>query len=267
MFSSDPDIVGVDFSGASDAGKHIWVTEATADGDELLVERCYSVEEATGSVDRQSALEELVTAINDSGDCSVGLDFPFGIPEVVTEAETWSGTLDWICDQTDPDSFHEACKEKYAGSGGDGKYGSRVTEARQNVGGLCSYGWRIRMQTFYGVSEVLRKLQGKASFPPMEPTESRTKIVETYPAATFESIRANRTGYKAKRYADHERRFQNVESLKSEGVVFANRDACRFAQCDDNALDSVAAAFATHRSSAEVESNTKAYRTEGHIYV
>jgi hypothetical protein len=112
---SNPDVVGIDFSGAQDAGRHIWVTEGTVSSGVLNISSCNKAQKFTGTVDRNSVFADLVSWIDSLTDATVGIDFPFGVPETVAEAvfggKNWSGFVNsrhWS--GLSPDRFRQQCK-------------------------------------------------------------------------------------------------------------------------------------------------------------
>ena len=269
MFETDPDVVGVDFSGAKRAGQHIWIAECSSSGELLTVDECYAAESKVGN-ERDQVLRKLCDAISTAESCTVGLDFPFGVPKAVTEANDWDSFVGEF-DYCSPDQFHEECKnaaEQRCGT----SYLQRETED-EVVGGLCSYGWRIRNQTFYGIQSVLGEILGDVAVPPMH-ASGDVNVVETYPAATFEHIGAERTGYKGQRQSSHDTRRTNLETLIQGGdernrVEFTSHKLRDYALCDDNALDAVACAFAAARAkdTGFEKCNNHYNPAEGYIYV
>jgi hypothetical protein len=83
-------IYGIDFSGAQDAGKKIWIAEGVVKTDLLLIENCFSARDLPNS---GRALMVCLPALRDfikaNKDSAFGLDFPFGLPEVLVEQESW----------------------------------------------------------------------------------------------------------------------------------------------------------------------------------
>jgi len=271
MFNSNPDVVGVDFSGAAKAGRHIWIAECSDSDEMLTVDRCYAAETEVETDERDRVLERLCAAISSAESCVVGLDFPFGIPKTVAGTSEWKTFVEGF-EYESPDRFHEECKTAAVDACGK-SYVSRETED-ELVGGLCSYDWQIRSQTYYGIRGVLRELLDKnVGVRPMQDSDS-VDVVEVYPAATFDKIGAERTGYKQKRQESHDARRTNLETLQTadgelRAVEFSDEVLRDYALCDDNALDAVVCALAAARARDNgFKTDCDRYDPlEGYIYV
>src|SRR2546422_2230077 len=86
---------GVDFSGAAGAGRWIWISSGVIyDGGLRIVETRPASELPGGSVVRDTALRALRSFIQ-SASGAIGLDFPFGLPRMVT-AKQPGPSSSWI---------------------------------------------------------------------------------------------------------------------------------------------------------------------------
>jgi len=257
-------VLGADFSGAEDAGRAIWVTEARHTPDGLVVEDCYRAADEWGS-DRESAHTGLRARVTDFD--VAGLDFPFSLPQPVLSDRcdgVWLGLVDWLTGDgpDDPDAFASACRSTAREHTGDGSAAlRRETDLRRAA--LCPYGRRVQYQTFYGVRNVLAWLTERddAAVRPMQVTpDDATQVVETYPAATFGWLGLYREGYKD----DRERRQTNLDGIETCGVDLGGfRET--YAEHHD-ALDSLAAAVSAGRVT-ERDPPLHGPRDEGHIFV
>jgi hypothetical protein len=95
-------IFGVDFSGAKQAGRNIWVARVEPAGRRpprhRLVELA-RLEELCGTAERGAALAHLVELIAASDGALWALDFPFGLPiEVMDPGAPWPRQLDFLDD-------------------------------------------------------------------------------------------------------------------------------------------------------------------------
>jgi hypothetical protein len=256
-------VLGVDFSGATDAGRSLWLTEARSTGEGLVVEDCYSAADEWG-VDRERAhagLRERATEFS-----VVGLDFPFSLPQALLDEHcggTWRGLVAWLTGDGpgDPDTFASTCRSTARAYTGDGTAQlRRETDLRRAA--LCPYDSIVQYQTFHGVRNVLAGLADDpdAAVLPMQSGPVDTRVVEVYPAATFGWLGLYREGYKG----DHrERRATNIEGIEACSVDIGNfRDAY---ESSHDALDSLAAAVSAGRVGADPPRHGP--REEGHIYV
>lgn len=276
-------IYGVDFSAAKrDAGRNTWIAECTPTDEGLEVE-CLA-DAATRlecDPDRGSTLDALVDEIAESpGDSrAFGLDFPFCLPVWLLDGDDWHEFVSETPDRwgalgavDGPRSLYDSAEER-AQTGG----GSLRRETDEAHGGQKPTGFRIKTQTYYGISELLAAVAEEVSVVPMDAPEEDTLLLETYPASVFRRLEEQLSdevydiGYKRDTREAIERRRANVEALQDSGVEFGDhRD---FAVGSDHALDAVAAAYATWQATnsgdpGELVTNDDADRheVEGYIF-
>ena len=267
MASSSPDIVGIDFSGAKDAGRHIWITEGDISSGILSVSHCTRADDIFGMTDRDLIFDNLVNWIESLPTTTVGIDFPFGVPEVVAtvmfQANSWLDFADSsLWSGLNADQFRQQCRNLCNSE-------VRDTDAMNRAD--CPHDIRIYKQTFHGIKNVLRPLlDSNVSVAPMVNNGNPT-VLETYPAATL----AQQEGLFATRYkgsqSPRNRLKRNVRALG--GIQDLNISAISNNKIAGNrggdALDSIIAALATFRS----VSNSNPFKInpqtpiEGHIYV
>ncbi len=73
-------IYGVDFSGAKDAGKKIWIAKGVIENSILQIEKCEKAEKFLGTKrELKPCLEALIEFVKGEKSCVFGFDFPFGI--------------------------------------------------------------------------------------------------------------------------------------------------------------------------------------------
>ena len=270
-------IHGVDFSGARQAGGKIRIaTGVLKDG--LRIERCRSVAETIGTAERGPALEYLREFLASERRAVVGLDFSFGVPHRVTDAEDWRAFVrefdfESINDMTD--TYVRRTRER---TDGERTYLKRATD--EEAGASSPYGFVVAAQTYYGIRNVLRPLacDDRVSVLPMDdPEEDRPWLCESYPAATLRERDLPDERYKNDgTYPNaRDRRERIVAGLREAGVAFADEGIMTTALADSggDALDSIVAAFAVSRALRE-ERPTAPRRAsdertllEGRIYV
>lgn len=252
MDSSDlPSIIyGVDFSAAAkDSGRNTWIAECKPSEDGIVVERLAdAVEFLECSPRRDSTLPALVDLIGKDlpERRAFGLDFPFGLPRDL-QGGNWHEFISGIRDRDewgelgvidDPQSLYGEARARAE----DANFGLR-RETDRNRGGQEPTGYRIKTQTYYGISRVLANVADDASVVPVDEPTGNTVVLETYPRAVFASIDAVQEGYKHNTRRSIENRRKNVEALSAEGVELGEH--ATFAVASDDALDAVAAAWAT----------------------
>ncbi|MDS0257910.1 DUF429 domain-containing protein [Haloarcula sp. S1CR25-12] len=262
-------VLGVDFSGASAAGEALWVTEATQTPVGVRIEECYRAADRWGR-DRGDAHAGLVDRITAADVRTVGLDFPFSLPQTLLDAQCggeWSGFLSWVASEggpADPAAFSDACRhtaEMIAGK----RDIRRETDARR--GALCPYTNRVRSMTYHGARDVLGRLAERADtavVPMQDGTGAATSVCEVYPAATFGWLGAYREGYKNTDGA-RARREANVAAIEDCSVALAGHRETYLANHD--ALDSLAAAVSAARVDDGARPTPAGTREEGCIHV
>jgi len=260
-------VLGVDFSGASDAGRSLWLTEARRTGDGLVVEDCYRAADEWGP-QREDAHAGLCERLGAGFDV-VGLDFPFSLPQVLLDEHCeseWAGLVEWLTldGPADPDAFASTCRSTAREHTGDGTASiRRETDLRRAA--LCPYDRMVQYQTFYGISNVLGAVADHpdvAVAPIQDDPDAATQVVEVYPAATFGWLGLYREGYKGDR---QERRSTNVDGIEACSVDLGEFRSV-YEQHHD-ALDSLAAVVSAGRVAESGEPPLHGPRDEGHIYV
>ncbi|WP_423743939.1 DUF429 domain-containing protein (plasmid) [Haladaptatus sp. SPP-AMP-3] len=268
MASSNPDVVGIDFSGAKDAGKHIWISTGTEYPGTLQITYCEQASDFFGvGTDRNTVFKELVDWIDSLNNATVGIDFPFGVPKVMAEvmfqAKSWKEFVNSsLWSGLNPERFRQQCVNF-------SKNELRDTDAMHRAD--CPHSIRIYKQTFYGVKDILQPLlQRNVSIAPMV-KNGNTTVLETYPAATL----AKEEGLFATRYKNRastrDRRKHNVHALShlqdldiggiSNNKIVDNKRG--------DAMDSLVAALAAFRASqnSSLFNISPQTQIEGHIYV
>ncbi|MWG35414.1 DUF429 domain-containing protein [Halomarina oriensis] len=277
------DIYGVDFSGAAAAGEKTWLAEARLEADDdgpdgLHVERCRSLADLAGTAERGPALAELVERLQRAD--AAGLDFSFGLPVAVHDAEYWPEFLRWFPGEFDgPEDMQAVCSERVEyRTDGERTFVDRTTD--EQVGASSPYHWLVAHQTFYGIRDVLGPLvtDGAAVVAPMQGRDGETEVddrptlCEVYPAATLRSLDLPSERYKDASAADREEyRERRERILDGLPEMLTLSESVRDAALDDeggDALDAVLAASATCRASRDGFDPDREYHpVEGYIYV
>ena len=81
---------GIDFSGAKDAGRRIWMASGIIEGDILLIEECRRAGTLPGSgKSRDACFSALRDFIEKDRTGVFGFDFPFGLPQKLIKENSW----------------------------------------------------------------------------------------------------------------------------------------------------------------------------------
>jgi len=265
-------IYGIDFSGAVDAGKRIWIASGIVEKDALLIEGCYRAKDLPGSgKDRDQCLAALRDFIGRANACAFGLDFPFGLPRALVKQKRWEDfVLSFPDDYGNPGEFRRLCHEA---SGG--REFKRLTDQETQTP-FSAYNLRLYRQTYYGIRDVLYPLvrnQLACVLPMQSALPGKPWILEICPASTLKR-KGLYLSYKGRTNAHHTARASVLESLEATGPLSILAQGVRSAILEDrggDALDSVIAALATFRALRNptlltVESSD-AYALEGYVYV
>lgn len=265
-------IYGVDFSGAKYAGSKIWIASATPTEDGVFVEGCFPAKNLPGGGrERCQALEALQQFIEGKPHAAFGLDFPFSLPKDVIPAEMdWEGFVKAFPELYDgPLDLHEQAKDRGDQVLEDGVEIRRETDLTAKAP-FCPYNWRMKHQTYHGISGLLHPLiaRNAASVIPMlAPDESKPLVLEVCPSSTLRELELPRTSYKGRYQSEEQVRGEILTGLIDLGVVIP-RHTKQMAQAESegDAVDAIVAALATYRALNgrfdQIDGGV-----EGHIYV
>jgi hypothetical protein len=271
--------IGIDFSGARDAGRKIWIAEAQSDGPGLYIVSLSRADRLLGvSARRGEVLPALVSHIAAQSGAVIGMDFSFSVPECALFARTWRDfALNVESRFAGQDELRDWCWRN-AGS----REVRRATELAASTP-FSAYNRRIKFQTYFGITQVIAPLlrDGAAAFPPMEPhipdssgrpeAMRAPQVIEVCPASTIKSLGISSGGYKGRGEERALRRRQILEALKQASGLRIPADIERAAMGDSegDALDAIAAAMAASRAAAQIASGEIAphgHIDEGHVF-
>jgi hypothetical protein len=261
-------VYGVDFSGAADAGKKIWITQGVLEGEALHVEACYRGADLPGSgVERDRCLVALRDFIAGEKAGAFGLDFPFGLPRDLVEADTWYDFAVSFPDRyVNSEAFREACR-----TAANGSELRRVTD-RESRTPFSPYNLRLYRQTYFGVRDVLAPLvrERSASVLPMQTAASdKPWVLEICPASTLKRESLYRP-YKGNSRAHREERAQ-ILAVIEQAAPLSVPEVVRpviLENTDGDALDSVLAGFAVLRALRNpAVVGASVHTVEGYVYV
>lgn len=268
--SSTPrQVYGVDFSGAAQAGKKIWIAQGVIREKTLHIEACYHGADLPGSgVGRDRCLAALRDFIREAEGCAFGLDFPFGLPGPLLTESRWE---DWVLAfaerYTGPEFFRERCRT-IAG----GKELKRVTD-KERCTPFSPYNIRLYRQTYFGIRDLLAPLvrdRLACVLPMQQPLPGRAWLMEICPASTLKQEGLNGS-YKGNRQEHYAARARILEALKRRTPLSipASLNSTILDDGEGDALDSVVATVAVwrnQRSELLTVGDNAAYTLEGYVY-
>ena len=251
--------IGIDFSGARDAGKSIWIAEGTVDArNRYRLEGCRpAFQRLNCSRKRDDALPALAAWIAEQGDAVIGCDFPFALPRTAVDEKSWQDFVRNFRRHVTADDFRHAMRSRHA------RAVQREPKRRTDLPEHAATPWnpwniRLYRQTHAGIGALLAPLLGCASIVPFDrPVEGRPLIVETCPASSLKQLGLYRThgGYKGAGVDRHRKRDQLLDVLVDEklATVSSTLRADIVANRGGDALDSVIAALGAIAALPEIE--------------
>lgn len=260
--------IGIDFSGAKNAGQLIWIAEGTIGTTGVFnLERCApAFERLACGKPREAALPALTAWIAKQTDAVIGCDFPFSLPAEVIADQTWHEFARLFGDRfTNAQSFHDIC---HVHTGG--KEPKRVTDLDAKTP-WCAFNLKMFPQTYAGIGQVLAPLIGRASIAPFDrPEKGKPLVVETCPASTLAALHMYQKYQKYKKLPESYRvRTLILEELIERHLVVvpATMRARIVADKGGDALDSVIAAIGAVAALPQIAANVGYdHPIEGWVY-
>jgi hypothetical protein len=262
---------GMDFSGAADAGRRIWVASGEIEGNGTRIDACRRAEALPeGGREREAALAALRAFIAAESASVFGCDFPFTLPIALAPDNSWEAfALALGGRYADALSFRRACWEA---AGGRELW--RQTD-RETKTPFPATNLRICRQTFHGIRDLLAPLvrAARASVLPMQPAlPDRAWLLEVCPAGTLKQ-RGLYIPYKGSAPARQDARARILAALEACGLRLAAPEL-RTTLLDDpggDALDAVVAAVTAAavllRPGALQPPPDGPYLREGYVYL
>lgn len=260
---------GVDFSGAANAGEHLWIARGVRHDQRLVIDLCQQASALPGGGrERSAAVDALRNWIAASGDAVYGLDFPFSLPEVLIAQVTW-------------DEFARAFGQTYADADAFRTHCRAITNGRElkrrtdveTATPFCAYNLRMYRQTFFGIRDVLAPLvqaSAAAVLPMQSPSAGKPLLLEVCPAVLLKA-RGLYFPYKGRgaALADARRRLLGALTADDRLVISPEMGALLVADAGGDALDSVLAAYGAFLALPALDDLTHLdaiYHREGKVY-
>jgi hypothetical protein len=265
-------IHGIDFSGAEDACKRIWIASGTASKEGLRIKECRPVSNWLRSLTSlESCLAALREFIKEEDDAVIGIDFPFSLPsDLVHESDWRSFVLEFGTRFRDADRFREGCFDN-AGNGEPKRITDRLAKTPFS---LCNL--RLYRQTFYGICDVLAPLVREDAarvLPLQEQEDGKPTLIEICPASTLKGLNLyGKNGkYKGKDKSQEMAREVIMRHLENNCSLEISSNCLRTSIIENvgDALDSVIAAYAAFRAyhnGFRTDSDCQHYHLEGYVY-
>jgi hypothetical protein len=254
-------VYGVDFSGAVDAGRKIWIAGGEVEGGALHLTTCLQAADLQGgALAREEALTALGHFIALQTDAAFGLDFPFSLAQSDIPYATW---LKFV---------HRFPADYPAPTAVLGKNARRQTD-REAKTPFAPGNLRLYRQTYYGIRDLLAPLliADAARVVPMQvPAPGKPIVAEICPASTLKRLGLY-TPYKGKTEVHQGQRQHILRALEGYGLsVEAGLEPHLIEDTEGDAIDSAIAAFTTANCAARGvfhQPDEPPYILEGRVYV
>jgi hypothetical protein len=196
-------VYGVDFSGARQAGKTMWVARAEFRRSRpgLALVELHRLDSLAGTAERAACLDYLVRMINASTAALWGIDAPFGLPvELFLAGAAWAAQLDFLAEWGD-DAYGCGLEcIRRARRLGERMHLPRTTDTEARAP-FDSYHYRIVYQMFHGMRDVagpLSRTPGTAVLPFQYRKLPRAKrvVVECCPSSVLKALGLPHQNYK-----------------------------------------------------------------------
>jgi len=175
-------IIGIDFSGAREASKHIWITIGYLQyNKQARIEEIHPLYQLMNTpVNKVESYQALREFIASNQNAIIGLDFPFGLPDNLNPEENWEALVRNFGEHfSSPEAFRAYCQSRQKN-----RELKRHTDKEARAP-FSPYNLRLYRQTFYGIGDVLSPLiqTGKICVLPLQPAHpGKPWVVEICPA-------------------------------------------------------------------------------------
>jgi len=266
--------IGIDFSGAKDAGRRIWIAEGTIGaGGSFALERCMPVfQRLNCGKQREVALPVLTEWIAEQNDAVIGCDFPFSLPLCALGDSDWhSFARGFLNVHPSAPAFRAAMRQRHATA--VAKEPKRKTDGPDEAATPWNP-WNIRLywQTHAGLGSVLAPLIGRTAIVPFDAAiAGKPLIVETCPASSLKKLGLYRkhSSYKGRKDACRVARSALLDALLRRKLVTL-KPILRKHIIEDkggDALDAVIAALGAAASLSQTENRVGYdHPIEGWVY-
>lgn len=267
--TNDPptNFYGVDFSGAVNAGKNIWIAKGVIEDNTLQINKCFPASSLTnGCVERNKCLKALTDFVAKSESAIFGMDFPFSLPASMIEQKSWAFfAKQFTKNYSSPEDFREKCRGKTGG--GELK---RKTDIETKTP-FSPYNLRIYRQTYYGISQLLSPLvkKNQVCVLPMQKNDCKKPwVIEVCPASLLKREKLY-IPYKGKGKDLYSARLKIIDMINNK-LATTTKEVNTSAIDNQNgdALDSILATISSFNAinNTNLVTKNQLYAIEGYVY-
>ncbi len=263
-------ILGIDFSGAADAGRKIWIAEAqhgpAAADTPLTIDRCFAaIDLPQSGAAPHLALPALANHVAAVPQTLAGCDFPFSLPLDLMDARRWT---DFIAAFPSRFPDHETYRQH-------NRARTHQVEIKRRTDRLAatpfsSYNLRLYRQAWWGMAHLLHPLvtAGRATVAPQMPLHpQKPALLEICPACSLKHLDCY-PSYKGRLPTHRRARRLILDCLIDRRLLAAPKPALRRLLLDNeggDALDAVIGAIATARADHRQKPD-RIERLEGRVF-
>ncbi|MPY68491.1 MAG: DUF429 domain-containing protein [Alphaproteobacteria bacterium] len=256
-------VIGVDFSGARDAGKYVWLAEGRVKNGALTLDSCCPARAlAGGGIAHDIAIAALVDRLRRARTAVAGLDFPFSLPVQFMGQADWSRFVGGFAGLYPTAELFRAALNRAAGG--------KEPKRRTDVDARTPFGaWNLRMyrQTWSGITGVLAPLvrNDDVRVAPMQAAHcGKPILVETCPASLLKA-EGLYVPYKGRGEGPRAAREGILGALVARNLLRRPTERLRALLLDNaggDALDAALAAICAMRASASASTLLPADETD-----
>lgn len=261
-----PRVAGVDFSGAREAGKNIWIAAGEITPDGVRIDTLQQAADLPGGAKEfRPAVDALVSHVATLPDHLIGFDFPFSLPIDLIEQRTWGAFIRSFSKEfPEPERFRDNCRQITGG-----KELKRKTDTEARVP-WCAYNLRLYRQTWAGIRHVLYPLvkENRARVIPMQSEKPGLPLIAEICPASLLKREELYTPYKGRGPDIRASRENIVRALSRRRLLSPIRGRMRQTMLDNtggDALDAVLSAIAAARIDSPLPRD-KYDRLESRVY-
>lgn len=263
-------ILGIDFSGATDAGRKIWIAEAQFDPAEpcqaLKIATCFpAIDLPQSGLAPALAIAALADYVTLDPTTIAGCDFPFSLPAELLDATTWQDFIrDFPLRFFDHESYRNDNRQR------TNKIEIKRLTDRHAGTPFNSYNLRLYRQAWWGMARLLHPLvltRRAIVLPQMRSKKSKPILIEVCAACSLKYLDCY-PAYKGREKLHRLARQRILDCLIETRLLQAPQRSLRQLLLDNtggDALDAVIGAIATAR--ADLASPTDpVHRLEGRVF-
>lgn len=259
--------LGVDFSGARDAGKRIWIAEGVERSGQIVVEALYPARELSGSVQRDESLAALQKYIGDLGNSVIGIDAPNSLPLQLMNPD-WAVWFAAIAAHGSAQVFKANCTSRWMKLTGSREKEGRRGCDREAGTPFSAWNERLYRQTWYlltGIYAPLLAAKKVTIAPYQKPESGKPRLAEICPASTLKRLELYGTKYKVKQASTVRENLLAALGHRASLQLSSSLQRITVEDGGGDALDALIALAAVVRRRKQIAKHDPA--SEGEIYV